>query len=439
MSIADLQPRDDAALFGLARDGDEAAFASIAERHGPSLLTFCRHMLGSRQDAEDALQQVLLDAFRALRRGDRPERPRAWLFAIARNRCTSMLRARRPADPAGDDIELVSTEGLSAEVERREDLRQLLSDLSRLPEDQRAALLLAELHDDSHADIGVALGVPPQKVKALVFQARTALIADRDARAVPCGEIQAQLATLRGAALRRRKLRRHVAVCDGCKAYEAQVAAQRRGLAILLPGAPALPVAALAGGAVATGGAATGLGALLGGAGAQVAATILVAGAGALGGLAALSGSGTDREPARDRTAPVAAAATPGAARTPVATTTRVAPARSVAATATATPVRRGRVVRVARGKVVRPPHREARRTTAAPTPVVSATAAPVTPAPAAPGRGGGSRGRSSVAPGRAKAPGTPATGHGQAVPAAPGDGASKGRAEAPGQADKRD
>ena len=65
--------------------------------------------------------------------------------------------------------------------ERDADLRALLADIGQLPEDQRSALVLAELADMPHTEIGAVIGVPASKVKALVHQARTHLIAERDA------------------------------------------------------------------------------------------------------------------------------------------------------------------------------------------------------------------------------------------------------------------
>jgi RNA polymerase sigma factor (sigma-70 family) len=190
---------DDARLVAGVRAGEAGALEAVFDRYGPPLLSFCRHMLGSREDAEDALQHVMLSAHRALLESDTEIHLRAWLFAIARNRCRSMLRARR-VEVALDDAP-ASTEGLAAEVERREDLRAMLGDLRRLPEDQRAALLLSELGAQSHKEIGAVIGVRPGKVKALVFQAREALAVARTARETPCGEIRKQLATLRGSGM----------------------------------------------------------------------------------------------------------------------------------------------------------------------------------------------------------------------------------------------
>src|SRR4051794_29854665 len=225
----------------LSGHAGQREFEAIYDRHHAALFGFCRHMLGSREEAEDALQQVFVAAYRELQAGREPEHLRAWLYAIARNRCVSMLRARRD-DLAAAAAPEPSTDGfaVAAEVERREELEELLGDLARLPEEQRAALVLAELGDLAHDEIAEALGVRRDKVKALIFQAREALGAWREARATPCREIRQQLATLRGSALRRAPLRRHVAVCPSCAAFEREVARQRSAMALLVPVAPGL-------------------------------------------------------------------------------------------------------------------------------------------------------------------------------------------------------
>ena len=112
--------------------------------------------------------------------------------------------------------------------------------MQSLPDDQRAALVLAELESLSHEQIGEALGVPREKVKALVFQARESLVASRTARETDCAEIREQLANGRGGALRRANLRRHLRDCAGCRDFRKQVEHQRRQLAVLLPVAPTI-------------------------------------------------------------------------------------------------------------------------------------------------------------------------------------------------------
>ena len=135
---------DDARLAALVRQGDQRAFEVLYERHHAALLSFCRHMLGSLQDGEDALQQTFLRAHRALSDGPPPDAMRPWLFAIARNRCRTLLAASRESTVALEDFE-PSFDGLAEDVRRRADLRELVRDLARLPEDQREALVLFEL------------------------------------------------------------------------------------------------------------------------------------------------------------------------------------------------------------------------------------------------------------------------------------------------------
>jgi hypothetical protein len=145
-----------------------------------------------------------------MRADARDIRLKPWLFTIARNRCLSILRARREQPAELDDVPTV---GLADEVQHRSDLRELLDDLRRLPVDQRAALVLSEVGDLSHSEVGAVVGCEVAKVKSLVFQARSSLIETRRARDIPCSEIREQLATATGGALRRGPLRRHLRAC----------------------------------------------------------------------------------------------------------------------------------------------------------------------------------------------------------------------------------
>ncbi len=267
-------------LVARVRAGDAAAFEAVYDRYHRPLLGFCRHMLGSQPEAEDALQHVFIAAHRTLRDDERPIQLKPWLYAVAGNRCRSVLRARREHVPL-DAVREPATAGLAMaeEVERREDLKHLLVDVAALPEDQRAALVLAELGDLSHDEIAATLDVRTDKVKALVFQARESLIGTRRARETDCTEIRAQLATLRGGALRRTSITRHLAACPTCAAFKAEVRAQRAALGCVLPVVPAL---ALKQGVLAA--------ALAGGSGGAAAAGLAVTGAGTTGAAAAGSG-----------------------------------------------------------------------------------------------------------------------------------------------------
>ena len=234
-----LRAAPDDRLVAALRRGDEQAFETIYDRHHRPLLAFCRHMLGSHEEAEDALQHVFVSAHRHLSDGSADVNLKPWLYTIARNRCLSMLRARRETI-ALDDVGEPSCKGLALadEVELGEDLKEMLGDLARLPENQRAALVLAELGDLSQQEIAATLGVRTDKVKALIFQAREALAGWRQAHAASCHQICEQLATLNGSGLRRAPIRRHLAVCPTCAAFEGEVKRQRVALSLLLPVIP---------------------------------------------------------------------------------------------------------------------------------------------------------------------------------------------------------
>src|SRR5215217_2379270 len=308
----------DETLVAAVRAGDGRAFEAIFDRYHRPLLSFCRHMLGDREEGEDALQQTFLGAYRDLVSSTKPIRLRPWLYTIARNQCLSVLRARR--DKVSLDDAQPATEGLASEVQQREDIRNMLVDLRRLPDDQRAALVLAELGALSHEEIAEIVGCPRAKVKALVFQARRSLAASRLARETPCSEVREQLATRAGGALRRGPLRRHVRECAGCREFEAEVRRQRQAMAALLPVVPSagLKSAILAevgiggGGAAAIGSGALGALGTVGGGGASklIALALVAVGAGT-------AGVAIEEELGQQK-APVSAAARPTSERAPV-------------------------------------------------------------------------------------------------------------------------
>ena len=315
----------DEQLAHAAGRGDRAAFDALYQRHHQPLLAFARHMLGRMHDAEDVVQHTFLAADRAFRAGKVPRAVRAWLYTVARNRCVSVLRARRDEVALAGD-ERLSTDGLAAEVEQREELRALVADLRRLPDDQRAALLLAELGELTHVEVARVIGVRQGKVKALVFQAREALAAASHARSLSCRSIREELSVATGAGLRRRHLRDHLTQCEGCREFSEQVRAQRAALAVVLPVVPSVGLhEAIVGGAAAAGAAgagAAGAGALSAGSVAAKLLTIAAVGGAAAGGgalgLTELDPGGGDR-PAVARVAPPAPrSADPGAEFTAV-------------------------------------------------------------------------------------------------------------------------
>jgi RNA polymerase sigma factor (sigma-70 family) len=388
-----LRLASDDRLVELVRADSEAAFEALYDRHHRGILAFCRHMLGSPEEAEDAVQHTFMAAYRDLTGSHKPIQLRPWLYTIARNRCLSILRARRdqPLDPFAEP----ATEHLSAEVQRRQELRDLVRDVGRLPDDQRAALVLAEVGDASHDEIAQVLDVPTVKVKALVFQARSSLIASREARDTPCADVRTQLAQLRGGSLRRNSLRRHVSECTGCREFRDAVREQRKLLAIALPVVPTLALKHSAlGAALGSGGAAATAG---GGGGSALAAkaavAVLVAGGGAAGVQAvrhhAPAGTQDGAVAPAGRVAGTASPVAPAGSAAPTAVAGAKQPRRARAA-------RHGRVHARQSRRLARPPANPAPAATTgpgspasadrqAPAPATTAPpAATATPAPAA-------------------------------------------------------
>lgn len=228
----------DERLVKSVRCGDRAAFEVLYDRHAAGLLSFCVYMLGSRQDAEDAVQATFACAYRSLLANDRPVKLRPWLFTIARNSSLSILRRRHPI------VELNGEPALRGdpqrELELRDEVRQLLGGLLALPEQQRTTLTLAELHGLSHAEIASVLGVRTEQVKAYAYQARANLLSERAARETSCHDVREELLTARGVELRKTRLHRHLRSCSDCREYKKALSRQRQQLASLFPVVPSL-------------------------------------------------------------------------------------------------------------------------------------------------------------------------------------------------------
>ncbi len=262
--------RTDDQLVALFRMGYDDAFGAIHDRYRQRLFAYTRQMLGgSRSDAEDVLQDVFLRAYGALRHDNRPVTLRAWLYRVAHNRCIDHLR--RPVPPAAEVYELSRPPAHDPLVEttRREDLRLLVRDVQRLPEQQRSALLMRELDGLSYAELADALDTSVPAVKSLLVRARVGLVEAGAARDTACVDIRAELLGAHGRGVRSSgRSRRHLRDCDACREYRQALGASRRRLAALVPGGggPLAAFAQLLGlGGASSGAAAAGAGAGAGG------------------------------------------------------------------------------------------------------------------------------------------------------------------------------
>jgi RNA polymerase sigma factor (sigma-70 family) len=172
-----LHAASDEKLIAMTRRGRDDAYETLVERYRPRLLGFIQHMLRSREDAEDVLQEVYVAALRAMRADDRPIQAKPWLYKIARNRALNHLR--RPADVAVDSMD--TFEGLGAAtsaadaVAGRERLREIVNDVHDLPESQRTALILREFDALSYQEIADTMETTVPAVKSLLVRARIGL------------------------------------------------------------------------------------------------------------------------------------------------------------------------------------------------------------------------------------------------------------------------
>jgi RNA polymerase sigma factor (sigma-70 family) len=291
-----LKLQGDAKLIAMVRSGNAGAFETIVDRYQGRLLGFCRQMLGSTEDAEDVLQEVFVNAYKAMLADEREINLRPWLYRIARNRCLNHLRKpSADAQESMDMVPMVEAGSTAEKVHNREEFRQLLADVSKLPETQRSALLLREMDAMSYEEIAQSMDTSVPSVKSLLVRARISLAEASQARQLTCGEVRLELAE---AAEGLRKVsgpvRRHVRDCEECSDFRSQVRSNDKVLAALYPVGPLLALKAFFAGKLGIGGASGGAaGAGAGAAGAGTAATGAAGGIGAaLGGSAATGGIG---------------------------------------------------------------------------------------------------------------------------------------------------
>jgi RNA polymerase sigma-70 factor (ECF subfamily) len=167
------------ALLAAARRGDEGAFARLTRPYRRELHVHCYRMLGSPHDAEDALQETLLRAWRQLARFEGRGALRTWLYRIATNVCLRALERRPPPLlPYPDDLADVSASEADphASVEYRETIElAYLTLLRRLAPRQRAAFVLREALDCSPAEIAELLETSKAAVNSALQRARATL------------------------------------------------------------------------------------------------------------------------------------------------------------------------------------------------------------------------------------------------------------------------
>jgi len=237
-----LRLQSDERLVALIRRGNHHAFEALVARYQSRLLAFCRHMLSSREDAEDVLQEVFAAAFNAMLGDDREINVRPWLYRIARNRSLNHLRRTQAVGMDSMDIHL-SEGGLTTadKVHKREEFRLLIADVQDLPETQRTALLLREIDALSYDQIAEAMETTVPSVKSLLVRARVSLAEAAEARLLSCDEVRLELGEVaEGLKRTTAPVRRHLRGCERCAAFKKQLRSTNRALAALYPVGPLL-------------------------------------------------------------------------------------------------------------------------------------------------------------------------------------------------------
>jgi RNA polymerase sigma factor (sigma-70 family) len=168
----------DDALVARFRSGDDAPFDEIHRRYRSPLTSFARRMLsGTGHDADDVVQDAFIRAYRGLRATDRPMALRPWLYMIVRNRALDELRSPHRAGGYDDELALnaVPAADTAQHVQEREEMRELVAEIARLPERQRMALVMREFDGCSHIETARRLQTTVPATKSLIIRARSNL------------------------------------------------------------------------------------------------------------------------------------------------------------------------------------------------------------------------------------------------------------------------
>jgi RNA polymerase sigma-70 factor (ECF subfamily) len=158
--------------------GDHLAFEILVKRYQKGVCNFVCRYLGDRAAAEDLAQEVFLRVYRAAPRFEPRGRVSTWIFKIAYNLCLNELKRRQRSRCfqellCGQEESFVGTDLGRGETEALHG--ELSAAISRLPDNQRAALLLRVNEELSYAEIGKILSLSVSSVESLLFRARTRL------------------------------------------------------------------------------------------------------------------------------------------------------------------------------------------------------------------------------------------------------------------------
>jgi RNA polymerase sigma-70 factor (ECF subfamily) len=156
-----------------AQQGEQAAFGQLVTRHQRRAYAVARAIVLNHEDAEDAVQEAFLHAFRALDRFRPDQAFGAWLHRIVANAALDLTRRRkvREADELPETVASPFRDPAEAD-DLRQRLREALADL---PARQRAVIVLHDIEGFKHAEIGTMLGIPEGTARSDLHYARARL------------------------------------------------------------------------------------------------------------------------------------------------------------------------------------------------------------------------------------------------------------------------
>jgi RNA polymerase sigma-70 factor (ECF subfamily) len=172
--LPDAEPDSRAAervLVEACRRGEREAFDRLVVRYQRDVYRLCYRYVNNHEDANDLAQEVFLKAWRAMGRFRGDSSFSTWLYRIAVNACLNFRAARRPAAQELPEAIPDPRAGAAAWVESDEQARQVRAAVARLPERQRATLILKIYHELTHEEVAEILGSSVGTVKANLFHA----------------------------------------------------------------------------------------------------------------------------------------------------------------------------------------------------------------------------------------------------------------------------
>ena len=161
---------DDRALIVRAKAGDEQAFEALMRQFERPILGLCARLLGASGEAEEAAQDVFFRFYLRLSDFDEQRAVEPWLFRIAWNACRDRLRRRRPQTELNDNSAVVAAFGDAGLL-----LAELREAIERLPDKERAALLLREIDGLETEEVALRMGSSPKTVRSHISRARARL------------------------------------------------------------------------------------------------------------------------------------------------------------------------------------------------------------------------------------------------------------------------